>query len=823
MLSGLRFCNGYWIIFFKSADTLDKFADKLRTAMELGIAIRRTILVLLTLGLSGIFAPGFSQKVKQHLLQGQHNKYRDSLVVHADTSIPVVITKIETYSYIIDHTNFLFRNPLNVSPIYLELNQTEKRLEGFKSRLEQKGKQMNIRSINSGIILLREISDKLSLYKNTLTNYSNQLSESNSKVRKIIADPTLTIHLPDSVLNGQLSDLLIEGKSLDSVQGQILGRVNLLKNHVAIDLLQAKDIISDMDYLSIEKKLSMWDQEEAPLFETRPDHYHQRLGEVFGASIDRSSKIIQTYLSGKWKILSFGFLIAIFLFIWTMSNFIRVKKSSEGKVALLPVHFLTRSLVLTSLLAFLIYSAYFFADPPMSYLHAVEVIRLLLVCFILFPFVTRKGRIAGSVIAILWLVFAGDDILLESAFGERWLLFFASISLAGVCIQCLRDSKPFLVVVKVPAPVKLVLSLSLTFSVLSVFFNLTGRLSLAKIAGVTAVQIVALAITIWVFFRLAIEAIYLQFKAFSHKRLSGLFDFQQLYDKSQGIIWVLGSIAWTLSIVRNLSYYDEMIMEVSSFINAQRFIGNITFTFKSIAVFILIIWISFALSQSINFFFGSQTVTDAKKKGKLGSLMLLIRLIIWIIGFLIGVSAAGIPLDKLSIMIGAFGVGIGFGLQNIVNNLVSGIIIAFERPIQIGDSIEVGNKTGIVREIGVRSSKIENAEGAAIIIPNGDLLSQQLINWTMHDNTRRLDFILTLPFPTDIEKIKSLVLSQLDNDENVLQDLPMSVDVQEFQQDAVQMKVMWWIPDLHKSGAVRSKLMQKIYEALSSAGVVFKK
>jgi potassium-dependent mechanosensitive channel len=786
------------------------------------LSVRTRMIFLLTLTVSGIYAPGFSQ-VKKHLLQGQQNKYKDSLVVRADTSVPVIINKIENYSYIIDHTNFLFKNPLNISPIYLELNQTEKRLEGFKARLEQKGKEMNLRSINSSVILLKEMADKLFADKRTLSNYSDQLSISNSKVKKIISDPTLKMQLTDSVLNEQLNDLLIEGKSLDSLQGQVLGRVNLLQNHVAIDLLQARDIISDMGYLSIEKKMLMWQQEEAPLFEILQQHYNRGLGDVFFESIQRSFKIIVTYLSGKWQILSLGFLIAIFLFIWTVSNFYRVKNSTDGGTAILAVQFLSKGLVANSLLAFLTYSNYFFANPPMSYLHSVEVLRLFLLGFTLFPFLTKRGKITGTVMAILWILFAFDDILLESAFGERWILFLAALSLAGLCIQCLGSRKPFFVFIKEPVATKLILSVALTLSVLSVFFNITGRLSLAKIAGITAIQTVVLALTLWVFFTLLLEAVYLQFKASTHRRVSGMFDFQQLQAKSQGIVWTFALIAWTLSIVRNLTFYDEMIKVLSDFINTKRGIGNMSFTFESVGVFVLIIWISFALSQSVNFFFGSETVTDTKKKGKIGSLMLLIRLGIWIVGFLIGVSAAGIALDKLSLMIGAFGVGIGFGLQNIVNNLVSGVILAFERPIQVGDSIEVGNKSGVVREIGVRSSKIENAEGAAIIIPNGDLLSQQLVNWTMHDNSRRLDFMLTFPFPSDIEKIKSIVITELQHNKSIMQNPPVAVNVQEFQPNAVQMKIMWWVADLHLAGTVRSEVMQKIYETLNNAGVSFEK
>lgn len=164
------------------------------------------------------------------------------------------------------------------------------------------------------------------------------------------------------------------------------------------------------------------------------------------------------------------------------------------------------------------------------------------------------------------------------------------------------------------------------------------------------------------------------------------------------------------------------------------------FTFKSVAIFICILWFSSVLSGFINFFFGNGKLQDSNKRSRIGSMMLLIRLTIWTLGFCIAVAAAGIPLDRISLMLGALGVGIGFGLQNIVNNLVSVVIIAFERPIQVGDLIEVGGKTGVVKEIGVRSSKINNNAGADIIVPNGDLLSQHLINWTMQDRSKQVEF-----------------------------------------------------------------------------------
>src|ERR1700709_565237 len=125
------------------------------------------------------------------------------------------------------------------------------------------------------------------------------------------------------------------------------------------------------------------------------------------------------------------------------------------------------------------------------------------------------------------------------------------------------------------------------------------------------------------------------------------------------------------------------------------------------------------ISKFINFFFGHDSLKTPGKRSGLGSILLLVKLAIWALGFLIAAAAAGITLDKLSLVVGALSVGIGFGLQNIFYNLGSGVILAFEQPIQVGDQIEVGNKAGTVKEIGVRSSKIKSGDGADIIIPNG--------------------------------------------------------------------------------------------------------
>jgi potassium-dependent mechanosensitive channel len=116
------------------------------------------------------------------------------------------------------------------------------------------------------------------------------------------------------------------------------------------------------------------------------------------------------------------------------------------------------------------------------------------------------------------------------------------------------------------------------------------------------------------------------------------------------------------------------------------------------------------------------------------SRLLITRLLVLLCGYLLAIAASGLPIDKLTFLNGALGVGVGMGLQNVVNNFVSGIILIFDGSLQIGDEIEVSGQAGKVKEIGLRASTLNTADGAEVIIPNGTILSQDIINWTFSNN-----------------------------------------------------------------------------------------
>ena len=128
-------------------------------------------------------------------------------------------------------------------------------------------------------------------------------------------------------------------------------------------------------------------------------------------------------------------------------------------------------------------------------------------------------------------------------------------------------------------------------------------------------------------------------------------------------------------------------------------------------------------------------------------------------GFLLALAALGVDLTKITILAGALGVGIGFGLQNVVNNFVSGAIVLVERKINVGDAVEVGDVAGQVQQMGMRACTVRNWQGAEVIVPNAVLTSEKVTNWTLSDRRRRVDVAVGVAYGTSPDKALDILLS----------------------------------------------------------------
>lgn len=188
-------------------------------------------------------------------------------------------------------------------------------------------------------------------------------------------------------------------------------------------------------------------------------------------------------------------------------------------------------------------------------------------------------------------------------------------------------------------------------------------------------------------------------------------------------------------------------------------------------------------------------------------------------GFLLAVAAAGIDFSKFTLLAGAFGVGIGFGLQNVVNNFVSGIILLFERPVQVGDAIDLGDLVGKVKRIGIRSSTIRTFNGSEVIVPNGDLISQRVVNWTLSDKTLRVDVPIGVAYGTDPDVVLELLSTIASEHEKIL-NYPAPVPLFRGHGDSsLDFELRFWISDFDDRFSIESSIHRAINHGLRDAGI----
>ncbi|MDW7679704.1 MAG: mechanosensitive ion channel [bacterium] len=198
----------------------------------------------------------------------------------------------------------------------------------------------------------------------------------------------------------------------------------------------------------------------------------------------------------------------------------------------------------------------------------------------------------------------------------------------------------------------------------------------------------------------------------------------------------------------------------------------------------------------------------------------LLRYFVISVGLLIIIQTAGIDLTTLNVLAGAIGLGVGFGLQNIANNFISGIIILFERPIKIADRIEVGDVEGDVVHIGARSTTIVTNDNIAMIVPNSKFISEDVINWSYTDSNVRFKIPISVAYGSDVRLVEKLLLEVARENPDVLEDRAPAVRLLKFGDNGLHFELRAWTKTLtHTKGVLISSLNFAILEKFNQYNI----
>ncbi|PWB78811.1 MAG: hypothetical protein C3F15_00740 [Holophagae bacterium] len=247
-------------------------------------------------------------------------------------------------------------------------------------------------------------------------------------------------------------------------------------------------------------------------------------------------------------------------------------------------------------------------------------------------------------------------------------------------------------------------------------------------------------------------------------------------------------------------------------------LGHLGFSPLSIVLVVVAVWATFKISRLVRFVLETDVMPRVElPRGVPATISKITHYIILLIGFFVVVGMLGLDFGKLAIIVGALSVGIGFGLQNVVNNFISGLILLFERPIKEGDRIDLGTTSGVVRKIGMRASVVETWQGADVIVPNATLISSELVNWSLQDEVRRIDIPVGVAFGTDPDRVLDLLLGIARQHPDVLADPEPFAMFVRFGANSLDFELrVWAAVDFLRVG---SELRVAVNRALKDAGI----
>lgn len=395
--------------------------------------------------------------------------------------------------------------------------------------------------------------------------------------------------------------------------------------------------------------------------------------------------------------------------------------------------------VLTTLSLGVLISAFFYDSMVPAYAE-FHILIVLFGSILLLPKLTTK-----KIIPFLWLLYLVYIINTFEAFIGlksnlvRWLLILDGMILIYALIKgrkvVLENKEQFLQVIRVFRFVSVLYIVILCFSI---FANIIGMVALSNFLS----KAILFSMTFGVVTFLCVKVITSLFVLiFKFRRTSNIQTLTTMvnatHQRLQPLLNYVGFFFWLYFTLQGFELYTFILEWFDNLMAIKWLLGEMTISLGGILAFVGIFVFTLIIAKMAAAIFQDEWMVDVLPRGVAPAISLVLRIIFISIGLYAALSAAGVDLSKLGFILGALGVGIGFGLQNVVLNFVSGLILAFERPINLGDTIEVDMEMGVVTNIGVRSSNIRAYSGAEVIIPNGDLISKKVVNWTLSNRNRR--------------------------------------------------------------------------------------
>ncbi|WP_298270472.1 mechanosensitive ion channel domain-containing protein [Geobacter sp.] len=268
--------------------------------------------------------------------------------------------------------------------------------------------------------------------------------------------------------------------------------------------------------------------------------------------------------------------------------------------------------------------------------------------------------------------------------------------------------------------------------------------------------------------------------------------------------------------------FHDILQKIEDFLDIPiAKLGSTHLTLWTVIQLLVLVVLLLYLSGKLRTWIVEQLLTRTRMElGARQATGAIIRYVVLVIGFVIILQTAGIDLTTFNVLAGAVGIGLGFGLQNIVSNFISGLIILFERPIKVGDRIEVGGVEGDVVRIGARSTEVVTNDNISIIVPNSKFISENVVNWSHTDRLVRFRIPISVAYGSDLELVERLLLEVAAENPDILDQPRPAVRLMSFGDSALCFELRVWSTTLiHRRGVLTSAINTAVYRKFTEHGI----
>jgi small-conductance mechanosensitive channel len=366
--------------------------------------------------------------------------------------------------------------------------------------------------------------------------------------------------------------------------------------------------------------------------------------------------------------------------------------------------------------------------------------------------------------------------------------------------------------------------LALFASILALIGNVFGYLTFANLIGNALLRSVYFAVILQGLIEVLTAIVGLLFTLWPFSLLRVIRSNQSLLRlRVRRFLQWTAALLWILVLLNQLLIREWFFGVIGAALTAELKIGSLSFSPGHLIGFVLTVWASFLISRFVRFLLDEDVYPRVHlKRGLPYAISNTVHYFILLVGFLLGVAALGFDMTKVTILVGAFSVGVGFGLQNIFNNFISGLILLFERPVSIGDIIQIGDASGVVERIGIRASIIRTNNGSEVIVPNGQLISDRLTNWTLSNRQHGVELPVAVAQGTDPNRAREILERTAAAHPLVAKDPPPQALVTSLGPNSITVEVRAWTDSSDQWMQVRSELAIAVNAALTAEKITMK-